>query len=390
MILKRFLLGCFCISFIFFPDQRDASSTRYNKTASADDSTSVLTLSFVGDLMCHSPQYESVQAGADSFDFSPVYRFVDKYLSRADYTFGNLETVTAGKGRKYTGYPMFNSPDDFVGALKRSGFDFIFTSNNHSIDRGQFGVLQTLENIRRNKLEYCGTFSSEKDRDSIRIISKNGIRLAVLAYTYGTNGNYIPKDSPYLVNLIDTTLIRNDIKKARSSNVDLVLVYFHFGIEYLKEPVSDQVSIVNAAVNDGADIIIGSHPHVLQPVDLIKSKYSKLDSVLVVYSLGNFISGQRERYKASGVIFNIEVKKDWSKDSVYLGDLTFIPTWVYKGSTGKRDEYVILPAETAASSDTAYTFLSSYYSNRVKQSFTDSKEILTKRTKRVKLKSVIE
>ena len=166
------------------------------------DSSVTISISVVGDLMCHGPQFEYARVGKDSFDFSPVYRNVKKYLESSDFTFGNLETVTAGKESKgYTGYPFFNTPASYITALKDVGFDLLVTANNHSLDRSEKGIIRTINEIDSRNLKYVGTYKSQRDRDSIRIFDVKGIKIAVLAYSYGTNGNPIPKGKNYLINL---------------------------------------------------------------------------------------------------------------------------------------------------------------------------------------------
>lgn len=338
------------------------------------DSLITVNLSFVGDLMCHSPQYQYASAGRDSFDFRPFFRYIKPFLSESDYTFGNLETVTSGAEDIYSGYPLFNSPSGYILALKDAGFDFLFTSNNHSMDRGERGVRRTIGHILNNSIGYTGTFSSSRDFDSLRIISVKGLRIAVLSYTYGVNGNYIPPDKKYLVKLIDQNRIRIDLLNARTENPDIILVYYHFGEEYSLEPNRFQKQMVQFAVENGADIIIGSHPHVLQPVKLFSGK-RKLNQVPVAFSLGNFFSNQTGRYRDSGTILTLAIRKNVETDSVWLNDISFTPTWVFKGSTGSKREFLILPSEYYLTGNNEH-FLTPSIKNKMKESLEDSKRIL--------------
>lgn len=318
---------------------------RDSKTRSTD-STSTLTISFVGDLMCHSPQMDYARIGKDSFDFKPVFRKVKNYLSSADITIGNLETIFAGTENGYSGYPLFNSPDEYLYALKDAGFDILLTANNHSMDRGKKGVIRTIEKIHFLGMSSIGSFKSQYDRDSIRVFEINGIKITLLAYTYGLNGNYIQKNEKYLINKIDTNLIKLDIEDARKKNADVVLVYFHFGEEYQRKPNAYQKEIVKSAVNSGADLIIGSHPHVIQPIEKFLSEKNKIKEGIIAYSLGNFLSNQRWRYSDTGVILNMTIKKNISTGQIRLSKVSFLPTWVYKGKIDGKNEFVILPADT--------------------------------------------
>src|SRR3989339_1241286 len=258
-------------SIILFFSFRNCFVSGEKHKSGLSESTVTISISAVGDIMCHTVQFEYAKVSRDSFDFNPVFRNVSKHLSKSDFTFGNIETVFAGKKAKYTGYPRFNSPSDLLDALKNGGFDLLTTSNNHSLDRGEVGVLRTINELNKRSLNYNGTYVSQADHDSIRIFNIKGIIIAFLAYSYGTNGNPIPNGKSYLINLIDYDLIRNDIENAKSHKPDLILVHYHFGEEYQREPNAFQKEVVDRTIEMGADIIIGGHPHVLQPVEFTKS-----------------------------------------------------------------------------------------------------------------------
>lgn len=362
------------------------------------DSTVIIRISVVGDLMCHSIQYNYARVGADSFDFNPVYREVKKYFNESDFVFGNLETVTAGKSEGYSGYPFFNTPDEYIPALYNAGFHLLTTSNNHSLDRGEAGLLRTIEQIKKNGLLYNGAFISKEDRDLIRVIDIKGIKIAFLAYTYGTNGIPVPKGKSYLINLIDFDLIKSDIAKARKLGADVILVHYHFGEEYKREPTGYQKDVVLKTISYGADIIIGGHPHVLQPAQFYKTKDGRLDTGFVAYSLGNFFSNQRWRYSDAGVILNIEITKNLRSTGIYISDVSYIPTWVYKGETDKGSEYVILPLlqlknlrgfQNLGGLENHKSSIDKYLTDsdlrNMKQSFDDTNEILKKYTDKINL-----
>lgn len=384
-LYHNFVLFGSALLFVFF---NPMDWTQTEQAEAIANPTATITISAVGDLMCHSPQYEYAHVSADSFDFTPTFSEVRKYFDSSDFVFGNLETVTAGKNMRYSGYPYFNSPDDYVKSLKKVGFDFLFTSNNHCLDRGETGILRTIENLNKNSISYSGTFSSQEDRDSIRIISSNGIRFAVVSYTYGMNGNYLPKNRAYLVNRISDSLIVRDIQKAKSDSIDFVLVYFHFGEEYEREPNRYQKNVVKTAIDAGADIILASHPHVLQPFsyfkkDSINKLNSKLDSGFIAYSLGNFISNQQWRYSDAGVILQLQITKDLTTNRLQFEKVCYTPTWVFKGKIEGKREYRILPY---TESFDKYPFLSKKDILKMKQSFEDSKRILQKYSSSIEVK----
>jgi Bacterial capsule synthesis protein PGA_cap len=378
--VQTFLLIILSIVSYYYFSQLYTTTTEINPQKdiiNKEDSISTATITIVGDLMCHSVQIDYAYVEKDSFDFNGVFSEVKEYLSSADFTIGNLETVLAGKEKGYSGYPFFNAPDDFLEAIYGAGFDLLITANNHALDQGIIGVNRTIEKMDELGLDHTGTYLSQNDRDSIRIYSINGIQLGVIAYSYGTNGVPIPGDKNYIINLIDFNLIEEDINKARNEGAEIVLAFYHFGEEYEREPNIYQRDVVNNTIKAGADIIIGSHPHVVQPVNYFNTNGGSLDTGFVAYSLGNFISNQRWRFSDAGVILNIRISKDIKRDSVYLSDISYIPTWVFKGKTKKGKEFIILPA-TKFYNDSINSYLTSSDKEKMHQAFKDTKFIISK------------
>lgn len=364
----------------------DYSFTHAESNTVVEDSLLTITISFVGDLICHSPQYNYAKVDKDSFDFRPVFREVRQFFQSSDFTIGNLETVTAGRKVGYSGYPLFNTPDEYIYALKDAGFDLLVTANNHSMDKGEQGVLRTIEQIKLNRLNYVGTASDQTDRDSIRMFDLNGIKVSVLSYTYGTNNIPKPKGKDYLVNVIDYDLIREDLTSARGLNPDIIIVYYHFGDEYKRFPNQYQKDVVDSTIQYGADIVIGSHPHVIQPTEYFASINAKLDTGFIAYSLGNFISNQRWRYSDAGAILNISLTKNINSDSIFISEVNYIPTWVFKGNTQNGNEYIILPSERY--DDSTYYFLSKNERQLMKEAFEDTKYILSLYNDKIRLNEV--
>ncbi|MEJ2105564.1 MAG: CapA family protein, partial [Ignavibacteriaceae bacterium] len=303
------------ISFQFFFIKNDIKQEPSD--ISFQDTIVTAKICFVGDLMCHSTQFNYAKVSADSFNFTGVFKEVKKYLTEPDLTVGNLETVIAGKDKQYSGYPYFNAPDDFIYALKDAGFNLLTTANNHA----------TIDVLNKYKIHRTGTYTSQQDEDSLRIFRINSITIAILPYTENTNGVPIPKGKDFVINLIDEQKIKEDITKARLKDVDVILVYLHYGNEYEREAGDYQKEIVQRLVELGADIIIGGHPHVIQPFDYFKANNSKLDTGFIAYSMGNFISNQRWRYSDAGVIHDIEISKNNLNDSVYINNVSYLPTW---------------------------------------------------------------
>lgn len=314
-----------------------------------------VTFAFTGDLMCHGSQYEAVSQGNDMYDFRPAFAGVKPFLSAADVMIGNLETVLAGNGKNYKSYPQFNTPNAYADALKDAGFDIIVTVNNHTYDQGKDGVLRTLDELdKRNFTGVLGTYRTQEAQDEIKVFEKNGIKYSVLAYTQFSNITLRESDS-YLFQLIDTVKVGQDIKKARKQGAEIVMIHYHWGAEYLAEPNAYQRVITEKTIELGADVIIGGHPHVIQPLKKYKTQNNAtLDSGIVAYSMGNFYSGQRKRFRHNGAILWLEMEKVMQKNDkneniskIVLKNVAHLPTWVYFGKVDNaaKNEYRIYPAQ---------------------------------------------
>lgn len=341
------------------------------------DSSNNITLAFVGDLMCHTPQIKAALNDSGKVDFEPVFELVKDYLSQADFTSGNLETTIGDSSDSFTGYPRFKSPSEYISALKIVGFDLLFTANNHILDYGEKGIFKTIKYLNHYQIPYTGSFESFNDYDSLRIFNINNIKVCFIAATYGTNGNLIPGDKKFLINLINFDSLKSQIIKARKALSDLIVINLHFGEEYSFKPSRFQKQVVDSLITYGADIIVGNHPHVLQPLRIEKSINSNLDTVVIAYSLGNFISNQRKLETATGAIIFITVQKETKTNIVRLKKIKLLSTYVYKGKIGDKIQYKIIPLTN--------NFMNFNFSNYnsidkeiLKKSYELSKRILTK------------
>lgn len=340
------------------------------------DSLVTVEFSAVGDIMCHETQLIYAKISKDSFDFKSVFEKVKPILENSDFAIGNLETAFAGKESGYSGYPKFNTPDEFLEALKYTGFDLMITANNHSIDMGVKGLERTIDKLDEYGIYYNGTYKSKADQDSIRSYNVKGIESVILSYSYGSNVRN-NKKSYSIMNFIDTLRIKNDIVRASATNPDLIIVYYHFGDEYKRYPSADQRDIVKKTIEYGADIILGSHTHVIQPVEFFKTNNGRIDTGFVAYSLGNFISNQRWRYTDSGVILNFSIIKEVNTGNIKLARIDYIPTWVYKGYTEGKREFKILPLSEKNISERESNLTKDDFA-KMKQSYFDTMEIITK------------
>jgi poly-gamma-glutamate synthesis protein (capsule biosynthesis protein) len=311
----------------------------------------------VGDIMMHSPQIPAAyDVTTDTYSFDSYFAYVKPYLE-GDWVVANLETPLAGEALGgYSGYPMFNAPETLADALRDAGFNIVSTANNHTLDRREQGVLNTLANVKERGLIPVGTYESPEAAEQIAVVEKNEITMAFLAYTYGTNGIPIPEGKPYLVNLIDEAKIKEDIARAREL-ADVVTVSLHYGYEYHREPSEEQKRLSAALIAAGADIILGSHPHVVQPYEVITTtaEDGAPRQGIVIYSLGNFISNQgpdqgTAKYTDVGVIFSVNVKKHFPEGTIELSVDAAVPTWVHKYYDKGKRQYRILPIEATLAS----------------------------------------
>lgn len=302
----------------------------------------------VGDLMMHGSQIKSgYNPKTKTYSYETFFAEVKDIFSTGDWVIGNLETPLAGAELKYTGYPRFNAPAELADAIKEAGFNILTTANNHSLDRNEKGVLKTLENVKLRGIYPVGTAASAAASEEILILENNQISMAILAYSYGTNGIPIPKGKDYLVNLIKEEEIVKDIIKARQLGADIVTVALHFGSEYQRKPNAQQKKLVEALIKAGADIILGSHPHVVQPYQIfeVPQPGDKIKKAVAIYSLGNFISNQRGNYKDLGVIFEVQIQKNFPEKTVEIVEVKALPTWVHRYTQNGKLAFRVLPLE---------------------------------------------
>lgn len=331
-VLYILLLVFFSLSNNYCNSKHEQKSENADSLKTIQNQIDTIWITSVGDLMCHEAQLKDAYSDG-SYNFTKVFEFIEPYLSRADLTIGNIETVLGGSEKRFTGYPMFNSPDEYAVALKESGFDVLTTTNNHCLDRSFSGLERTIEILDKNELRHTGTFKTEEESRQVLITEVKGIKLAILAYTYGTNGIPVPSGKEFSVNYIDLEKIKSDIESVKLLNPDKIIVCLHWGVEYQRTPNNNQKKIADEIFSLGADIILGNHPHVIQPLET-RTMIDEIDpskgekKVFIIYSMGNFISNQRKRFTDSGVIINIQLIKNKSTNETIIGEINFIPTYV--------------------------------------------------------------
>lgn len=304
---------------------------------------SSITIGAVGDILIHDRVYNDAQTNKKTYNFKPMLEKITPELLKPDILLANQETIVAGTSIGLSGYPAFNSPHEIADALKAAGVDIVTTANNHALDRGTEGQIKSLAYLKKIKMPYVGTFTSAKDQQTIRMMKKNGIKVAFLSYTYGTNGIPIPKKQPYIVNIIDKNNMKKEITQAKKQ-ADIIVMGIHWGNEYERFPNTDQKELAQFLVNEGVNIIFGGHPHVLQHMEWLTNREGK--KALVVYSLGNFLSGQDEEYRNIGGLASVTIKKTIknNKTEIQLENPSFFPTYNY---SNKEKDYELRPLEEA-------------------------------------------
>lgn len=298
-----------------------------------------ISLLFIGDIMGHDEQIRSAENTENGeFNYDEVFRYISPVISDADVSIANFEVTLAGP--PYKGYPQFSSPAALASACKNSGIDYVVTANNHAADRGGAGIKGTINRLDSIGIPHTGTFLSSEAKDSLHplIIKEKGFTLALLNYTYGTNG--IKVAAPVIVNNLEMESVASDIEKTKHLNTDFIILFLHWGTEYDTVPSASQVAMAEYFFSRGANLIIGSHPHVLQKMIWFKDD-SLFSGKAVVYSLGNFVSNQRKPKTDGGTMVRIDLEKRDS--SVSISDAGYYLTWVYTPVINYRKEFLILP-----------------------------------------------
>lgn len=260
-----------------------------------------ITLFFAGDAMQHQAQLDTaLELGDGEYDYSDCFSLISSEISKADYAVCNLE-VPLGGGPDYSGYPCFSAPDSYALALKNAGFDMLLTANNHCLDRRGKAAVRTLDALDSLNIDHIGTFRNINERDTLVPFIKeiNGFNVAFLNYTYGTNG--IKPDNGIEVAFIDKDKIKKEIEEAKLKNADFIIVTMHWGIEYILLENNVQRNLADFLIENGVDMIIGGHPHVVQPMKIVHNDSLNKD-VLIVYSLGNFISNMKTADTRGGAV----------------------------------------------------------------------------------------
>lgn len=298
-------------------------------------------LIFAGDVMQHKLQLDEAKRDDGTYSYSHWYRHITKEIKSNDIAIANLETPIYKS--EFNGYPSFCAPDSFLHAIHNAGFNVILFANNHCFDKGKRGAMYTLDLLDSLGIRHCGVYRDIQEREERYplILESNGIEIAILNYTYGTNGNNIP--APMVVNLIDKATIEEDISKAKSRGADVIIACMHWGDEYVRIAPKRVQELSHWLIEQGVDHIIGNHPHIIQPIE-IRADSETPDEHTVVYSTGNLVSNMSLRGTDGGMMIKMELRKIMNYTRV--SSLRYLLTWIApKKSDGRRD-FTILPAAT--------------------------------------------
>ena len=344
------LIAIICFTILGIKKLSKKTSTN-NNISEASNPVSVipedktLNLVAIGDIMCHNTNYQTAyNSSTKTYDFAPAFVNIAKYVEKGDIAIGNLETTLAGKDVGYSGYPTFNSPEELGVAIKNIGVDIVSTANNHCMDKGSKGVVNTLDNLDQIGISHTGTNRTKEEQDTILVKEVNGLKIAFLSFTYGTNGINIPSGKEYLVNLIDKDLILEQIGLAKEQNPDIICASMHWGIEYAQKQNKEQEQLADLLFKNGVDIILGNHAHVIEPMEkrTITLDDGTQKEGFVVYAQGNFISAQVKEHTRSTIILDMNITKKGETGKLSIDSVDYVPVYCYDRGKGVQNRYVLL------------------------------------------------
>ncbi len=338
-ILMYFCFLLVSILILFFVDIDDVTKNRLEDTNIYQEeyipTTTSLSLVMVGDALIHEAVYSDAYHN-NTYDFKPMLSEMKPIISKFDLAYYNQETILGGTELGLSTYPRFNSPYEVGDAFLDAGFNLVSLANNHTLDRGEKAINNSCNYWKNKNVYYAGSYCSYEDRDKLVIKQKNGISYALLSYTTVDNGLKRPNGKDYYLNLYDPEVVKRDVEKYRGK-VDLLMVAMHWGQEYTHTTVSSQKEIANYLASLGVDIVIGAHPHVVEPIEYI-------DNTLVIYSLGNFISAQRGIERLTGLMVSLNVNKDLSDNKINISDIEAELLYTYSdNSKNYRKNFKVYP-----------------------------------------------
>jgi poly-gamma-glutamate synthesis protein (capsule biosynthesis protein) len=324
----------------------------------------------MGDIMGHDSQiWAAEDVSSHTWDYNSVFSYIKPVISDADLAIANLEVTLAGP--PYKGYPQFSSPAALAVACRNAGIDCLVTANNHSADRGKTGITGTIFRLDSIGMAHTGTFNDRvsREKETPLIFSKNGFKVAVLNYTYGTNGIIVTP--PVIVNMLDRNLVTKDLEITKKLQPDLTVLILHWGTEYDTVPSAAQTEMAEYFLSKGADLVIGSHPHVLQKM-VWYNEESEFRNKAVVYSMGNFISNQRKPKTDGGSMVKFEIEK--TGESIRILSAGYYLTWVYTPIINYSQKFYILPCSEFENNSDFFVKKTDFF--QMKKFISDSRSLL--------------
>lgn len=313
-----------------------------------DSADTSFLLAASGDVLSHITNTEAALQPNGSYDYMPQLAEVKGLLAQADYTMVNLESTVAGKRFGYRGFPRFNAPVNLAQTLKKLGVDLVATANNHAMDSGLEGLKANLDNLDKIGLDHVGTYRTPEEAERAYIRNINGIKVGFVASSYGTNGIPLPND--HAVNGNTPQKIRAEIAEARSQGAEMIVYHIHWGKEYTAYPSQKQMDVYRVLAEEGVDIVIGGHPHRLQPMELREIKYQgETKKQAVIWSTGNLLQGQTKGkdYINTGSVFKIRVERRDGKIQIRQPEYDLVYCLRWKNAKG-REEYRVIPEHDVA------------------------------------------
>lgn len=324
--------------------QEELDSSNNVQENQKEETDTTFTLTAIGDVMCHNTQYmDAYDSNTGTYDFSYVFDNISSYTKTADICIGNLETSFAGEDRGYSNYPTFNSPDSLADSLKHIGVDVLSTAGNHALDMGFSGLSRTIDVLDKADISHLGTYKTQEDQDKVLIKYVKGVKIAFINYTYGTNGISVPSDKKFCINLIDKDLIKKHIETAKNQNADIIVACMHWGTEYQTKQNSEQKELADFLFQNGVNVIIGNHPHVIQPMEkrTVTLEDGSTRDGFVAYALGNFICDQNAVNTRDSIILNLKITKH-TDGSITIDNYDYVPIYMYKDSSVSKHKMKIL------------------------------------------------
>ncbi len=320
-----------------------------NEEEEEQETDATFTMAAIGDIMCHNTQYmDAYNQETDAYDFSYVFEDISFYTKTADIAIGSLETTFAGEEKGYSSYPTFNTPDSLAYELKSIGLDVLSTAGNHALDKGFDGLSRTIDVLDDADIAHLGTYKSQEEQDKVLFKYVKGVKIAFINYTYGTNGITVPSDKEFCVNLIDKDLIKKHIETAKEGNADIIVACMHWGSEYKTTPSTSQTELADFLFQNGVDIVLGNHPHVLEPMEkrTITLEDGTTKDGFIIYSLGNFIADQNAKNTRNSVILNLTITKH-TDGKVTIDKADYVPIYMYKDTSLKTKKMKLIDINKA-------------------------------------------